>query len=80
MSNDAFGQHLATSERFGDEVDDSILMEEAAKYYANILMQLSSLMARKIQELLNMKISIELIAPSHGIIWRSNPTKIVAFT
>jgi flavorubredoxin len=77
MPNDAFGQHLATSERFDDEVEESILMEEAAKYYANILMPLASLVSRKIQELLSMGISIRLIAPSHGIIWRSNPMKII---
>jgi len=77
MPNDVFGQHLATSERFDDEVEDSILMEEAAKYYANILMPLAPLIARKIQELVSMGTSIRLIAPSHGIIWRSKPTKII---
>ncbi|MEM0488545.1 MAG: flavodoxin domain-containing protein, partial [Candidatus Bathyarchaeia archaeon] len=53
------------------------LMEEAAKYYANILMPLSPLIARKIQELIAMKIPIKMIAPSHGVIWRSDPMKIV---
>lgn len=77
MPNDAFGQHLATSERFDDEVDEATLMEEAAKYYANILMPLSPLIARKIQELIAMKIPIKMIAPSHGVIWRSDPMKIV---
>ncbi|MEM0285891.1 MAG: FprA family A-type flavoprotein [Candidatus Methanomethyliaceae archaeon] len=76
IPNDAFGQHLATSERFDDEVNESILMEEAAKYYANILMPFSDLILRKIQELSNIKIKI--IAPSHGIIWRSNPMKIIS--
>ncbi|MGB9853742.1 MAG: FprA family A-type flavoprotein [Candidatus Bathyarchaeales archaeon] len=77
MPNDAFGQHLATSERFDDEVEESILMEEAAKYYANILMPFAPLVARKIQEVVSMGIPIKLIAPSHGIIWRSNPMKII---
>jgi flavorubredoxin len=77
MPNDAFGQHLATSERFDDEVEESILMEEAAKYYANILMPFAQLVARKIQELASMGIPIKLIAPSHGIIWRSSPMKII---
>lgn len=77
MPNDAFGQHLATSERFDDEVDEAILMEEAAKYYANILMPLSPLIIKKIQELIAMNIPMKIIAPSHGVIWRSNPMKIV---
>jgi flavorubredoxin len=77
MPNDAFGQHLASSQRFDDEVDENVLMEEAAKYYANILMPLAPLITRKIQELNQMKLTINMIAPSHGIIWRSNPSKIV---
>jgi flavorubredoxin len=77
MPNDAFGQHLATSQRFDDEVDEHVLMEEAIIYYANILMPLAPLITRKIQEVVQMGIPIAMIAPSHGIIWRSNPSKII---
>ncbi len=77
MPNDAFGQHLASAQRFNDEVDEHVLMEEATTYYANILMPLASLITRKIQEVVQMGIPIEMIAPSHGIIWRSNPSKII---
>jgi len=77
LPNDAFGQHLATSKRFDDEVDEKILMEEAAKYYANILWPFSLLVIRKIEEIQKLGLKIRMIAPSHGIIWRSNPTKIV---
>lgn len=77
MPNDAFGQHLATGQRFDDEVDEHVLMEEAATYYANILMPLGPLVARKIQEVVQAGIPIEMIAPSHGIIWRKDPTKII---
>ncbi len=77
MPNDAFGQHLATSERFDDEVDEHVLMEEATIYYANILMPLAPLITRKIQEVVAMKIPIDIIAPSHGIIWRKDPMKII---
>nr|MDO8098831.1 FprA family A-type flavoprotein [Candidatus Njordarchaeota archaeon] len=77
MPNDAFGQHLASSGRFDDEVDEAVLMEEAAKYYANILMPLATLIVRKIDEVTNMGVPINMIAPSHGVIWRANPSKIV---
>ena len=75
FSNDAFGQHYATSERFDDEVDQAILMDEAKKYYANILWPFGPLILKKIEELKN--IQINMIAPSHGIIWRKGPDKIV---
>lgn len=77
MPNDAFGQHLASSFRYDDEVDQHILMEEARKYYANILWPMSSLVIKKIEEIVNMGLKIKMIAPSHGIIWRKDPMKIV---
>ncbi len=77
MPNDAFGQHYATSARFDDEVDQCSLMQEAAKYYANILWPLSPLVLRKIEEVQKLNLAIKMIAPSHGIIWRRDPGKIV---
>jgi flavorubredoxin len=77
MPNDAFGQHLASVQRFDDEVDEHVLMEEATTYYANILMPLAPLITRKIQEVVQMGIPIDMIAPSHGVIWRSDPSKII---
>jgi flavorubredoxin len=77
LPNDAFGQHLATSNHFNDEVDEHVLMDEAAKYYANILWPFSSLVTRKIEEVQQAGLKIRTIAPSHGIIWRTNPLKIV---
>lgn len=77
LPNDAFGQHYATDRRFDDEVDQSLLMEEAAKYYANILLPLSSLVLKKLDDVKKINLSIKMIAPSHGIIWRKDPYKIL---
>lgn len=77
LSNDAFGQHYATSGRFDDEVDEHVLMEELAKYLANILMPITTLIVRKIDEVTQMGVPLNMIAPSHGVIWRSNPQKVV---
>jgi len=77
MPNDAFGQHYATSERFDDEVDQYALMDEAEKYYANILWPLGTVISKKIDEVVKLNIPIKMIAPSHGIIWRKDPMKIV---
>jgi anaerobic nitric oxide reductase flavorubredoxin len=77
MSNDAFGQHLASSQAFDDEVDWDVLMEEAGRYFANILTPFAPLIIRKIQEIVQMGISPTMIAPSHGVIWRKNPGKII---
>ncbi|MDD5432577.1 MAG: flavodoxin domain-containing protein [Candidatus Omnitrophica bacterium] len=77
LPNDAFGQHYATVERFADEVDQCALMDEAAKYYANILWPLGAIILKKIEEIQRMNIPIKIIAPSHGLIWRKEALKII---
>ena len=77
LSNDGFGQHLASSKRFDDEVDQDILMWEAEKYYANILWLYSALVIKKIEQVQKLGLKINMIAPSHGMVWRKDPMKIV---
>ncbi|MEW5803594.1 MAG: MBL fold metallo-hydrolase [bacterium] len=77
MPNDAFGQHYATGFRYNDEVDQEELYEEALKYYANILTPFSKLVTKKIDEVLALNLAVDIIAPSHGIIWRKDPLQIV---
>ncbi len=77
LPNDAFGQHLASAERFADQVDPAVLWDEARKYFANILTPFSKLILRKIEEVQQMRLEIATIAPSHGVVWRENPLQIV---
>jgi flavorubredoxin len=76
LPNDAFGQHFASSQRFDDEVGDEV-MRHAAKYYANILWPLAPLVLKKVDEVVKMGIPIDMIGPSHGLIWRKNPSRII---
>jgi flavorubredoxin len=73
FSSDAFGQHLASSERFDDEVDQAVLKEELTKYYANILTLYSPLVKKLIAKVQEIGLKIKMIAPDHGVIWRTNP-------
>lgn len=77
FSNDAFGQHYASEYMYNDLVDQSELFQEALKYYANILNPFSVLVKRKIDEVLAMDVPVNMICPSHGIIWRQDPLQIV---
>ena len=77
FSSDAFGEHLATSERFDDEVNQDVLMFEATKYYANILTLYSPLVKKLIAKVAEMDLPIKMIAPDHGVVWRDNPGKII---
>ena len=75
LPNDAFGQHIASSERFDDEIEWGILKEEAAKYYGNIVMPYGDQVKKALDVLSGLK--IDMIAPSHGIIWRTHIPKIL---
>lgn len=78
FSNDAFGQHYATESLYNDRVDHGELYAEAIKYYANILTPFSGLVTRKIKEVLDFNLPVDLICTSHGIIWKENPAQIIA--
>lgn len=69
LSNDAFGQHIASSERFDDQLGWDIVKGEAAKYYANIVLPYGA-QVKKALEIIG-KLPIEMVGPSHGVIWRS---------
>lgn len=69
LSNDAFGQHLASAARFDDGVGWDIIREEAAKYYANIVFPYGEQVQKALEAV--SALEIDMVAPSHGIIWRS---------
>ncbi len=77
LSNDAFGQHYAPASLFNDELDACELYQEAIKYYANILTPFSPLIKKKIEQIKGLNLPIDMIAPSHGVIWRKDPLQIV---
>jgi len=77
FSNDAFGMHLASSERFVDEIEPGVIREEAATYYANILMPFSGLVTKLVERLPGLGLDVRLIAPDHGPLWRHEPLQVV---
>ena len=81
MPNDAFGQHLATSERFADEIDLKLAIEELAIYYANILTPVATAVSKSIDKVIDRGWVCDVIAPSHGVIWRQDqiPTVFDAY-
>ncbi|MDD2651396.1 MAG: FprA family A-type flavoprotein [Candidatus Cloacimonetes bacterium] len=76
FSNDAFGQHIASSERFDDEYPVNIILEEARKYYGNIVLPYGE----QVQKALAIAsgLDFDTICNSHGIIWRKHVREILA--
>jgi flavorubredoxin len=77
ISQDVFGQHLASYERFADQIDPCVLNDEAAKYYANILLPLSNFVAKAVDKLKASGLDIQIIAPDHGPVYRRDVGKII---
>lgn len=76
FSNDAFGQHFATTKRFDDENDMCEVMKQAKKYYANIVWPYGIQAGRALAAVKGLE--LKMIAPSHGCIWRSHIDEIIA--
>ena len=66
--NDGFGQHIASDQRFADELGVDIVIQEAAKYYANIVLPFGQPVMRVLDAISSLP--IRMICPSHGLIWR----------
>ncbi len=70
VSQDAFGMHLASCERFEDQLPRDVTASEAKKYYANILMPLSGVIAKTLSSLAGLGLDVRFILPDHGPVWR----------
>jgi len=77
FSSDAFGMHLASSERFDDEIDPSILEHEGARYFANILLPYAPLITKLIARVGELGIPIRTICSDHGPVWRSDVAGVI---
>lgn len=77
FSNDVFGQHYAEVSMFDDLVNECELFFESEKYFANIISPFSKKAAKKLAEIEQMNLEINLICPSHGVMWRKNINKII---
>jgi len=77
FSQDGFGMHLATTERYDDQIDPYVLKQEAEKYFANILLPFSPMVTGLMKKLDELGLDIDLLCPDHGPIWRSNVAGIL---
>lgn len=82
FSNDAFGQHICSSERYDVDVNEAKLIKVAQKYYANLITLSSPLVVGKLKEVddLGLLDKIKMIAPSHGQIWTKPETILTKYT
>lgn len=70
FTNDAFGQNMATGERFADQVDRAVLRRAMAEYYANIVLPYSPVVLKTLSTVADMGLELDMLCPDHGLIWR----------
>ena len=70
ISNDAFGQNIASSERFADEISRTELEHAMTEYYYNIVLPYSQQVLKTLALAEELKLDINMIAPDHGLIFR----------
>jgi len=78
ISSDAFGQNIATSKIFDDQHDLNQLLREARHYFTNIILPYSPLVLKLLDRVRESGLEIDMIAPDHGVIWRTHPEKILS--
>ncbi|MDD4242334.1 MAG: FprA family A-type flavoprotein [Smithellaceae bacterium] len=72
FSQDAFGMHLATFERFADELPADMLEYEGATYYANIVLPYSPVVLKALEKVAATGWAVKILAPDHGPVWRKD--------
>lgn len=71
ISNDAFGQNIASSERFVDQYDRGIINRAIKEYYYNIVLPYSPQVIKTLDLISSLNLNISTIAPDHGLIYRT---------
>jgi flavorubredoxin len=79
FSQDGFGMHLASAERFADEISDDVLEFEGSRYFANILLPFAPRIEKLLEKVSDLGITPEVIAPDHGPVWRDDLAKILEY-
>lgn len=70
ITNDAFGQNIASSERFSDEIPRHLMEHAMNEYYHNIILPFSPRVKEVLKLLEEKNADIDMIAPDHGVIIR----------
>ena len=71
FSNDAFGQHIVSYQLFDQAHEMNFCIEKAKEYFANIVAPYALQVKNKLNQIMQMNLEIETIAPAHGIIWKA---------
>jgi flavorubredoxin len=75
FSNDAFGQHVCSAERYDADYSFDLALQAAKHYYANIVMPYGSQVQKALEAVGGLEIT--MIAPSHGLIWTKHIPEII---
>lgn len=75
ISNDAFGQNIASSTRWADETPRPVLEHTMKEYYANIVLPYSPVVLKTLDAVESLGLDIDMILPDHGVCYRGDDAK-----
>lgn len=77
FSCDAFGSFGALRGKlFDEEVDMRLYLDEAKRYFSNIVAPVASYVLKAIEKLESLKLEVDILAPSHGPLYKK-PSEII---
>lgn len=77
FSQDGFGMHLASYERWTDECDAALVDYETAKYFANILLPFAGPVGKVVSKLSDTLGRTKVVATDHGPLWRQGIPRLL---
>ena len=77
FTSDGFGMHLASSERFADQLPTEAVDYEVAKYFANILLPFAPQIGKLLEKIEGLNLPVKVLASDHGPIWREGLDHVV---
>ncbi|ACS78156.1 FprA family A-type flavoprotein [Maridesulfovibrio salexigens] len=70
FTSDAFGQNIAASERWVDEMSKEMVADHMQQYYANIITPYSSKVIKTLETFAGLNLDVDMICPDHGLMFR----------
>ncbi len=72
FTSDAFGQNIASSERYVDEMSKEMVADYMQQYFANIITPYAPKVLKTLETFAGLNLELDTICPDHGLMFRGD--------